>query len=75
VSDPPKATWRCPGCGSDEIEGLAWVRLKDETVQTWDENSAYWCPQCQDHVKHICAVDPNELCLTHDQPFAACRAG
>lgn len=72
MSDPPKATWRCPVCSSDEIEGLAWVRLKDETVQTWDENSAYWCPGCEDHVKRICEVTPEGQCLTHEQPFSIC---
>lgn len=66
-------TWRCPRCGGDELEGLAWVRLKDEAVETWEENSAYWCPGCEDHIKHICEVTAEGQCLSHDQPFATCR--
>jgi hypothetical protein len=73
MSDSRKTTWRCHACGSDEIEELAWVRLKDETVQTWDENSHHWCPQCQEHVP-ICEVSADGRCLSHEQPFAACRA-
>ena len=72
MSASRKTTWRCSACGSDAIEELAWVRLKDETVQTWDENSHHWCPECQEHVP-ICEVNPDGQCLSHEQRFADCR--
>lgn len=65
--------WRCPGCGSDEIEGLGWVHLNDETVESWDENSEYWCPKCEEHVKYICEVNTQGFCLLHERPFDECR--
>lgn len=74
MADPQKAMWRCRGCGSDRIEGLAWARLKDDAVRTWDENAHHWCPECEEHVP-FCEVSSDERCLTHEQPFATCRAG
>lgn len=65
MSETTEVRWRCRECGSDEIEGLAWVRLKDETVETWDENSRYWCPRCEEHVV-ICEVAQDGRCLSHE---------
>ncbi len=68
-----KARWVCPGCGSDEVEGLAWVRLNDEQITSYDECSSYWCPKCEDHFKGICEVDDHGHCLIHGRPFEQCR--
>ncbi len=34
--------WVCPACGSDNIQGLAWVRLNGEGVESWIEGEDYW---------------------------------
>lgn len=68
-----KTTWRCPTCGSDQIEGLAWVVLNTKRVTTWEEHDGYWCPTCEDHVKRICEVSKDGRCISHDRPFAKCR--
>ena len=75
MSDPPKTTWRCPKCGSDDIEILAWISVKDETIQTWDDTSTYWCPHCEEHFRYVCQVNPDGRRLLHEQPFADCQAG
>ncbi len=65
--------WVCPACGSDNIQGLAWVRLNGEGVESWIEGEDYWCPHCEDSYRGICQVDPEEQCLIHARLFEACR--
>lgn len=68
-----RAIWVCPACGSDEIEGLAWVDLNTEQIESWDEGAAYWCPRCEEDYKRICQVDAEGKCLIHSQPLTVCR--
>ena len=72
MKDP---AWVCPVCGSEDLEGLAWVRLNGERVVSWDENSGYWCPACERHYKGICQVDEKGRCLMHNQLIEECRKG
>jgi hypothetical protein len=68
-----KPAWICPGCGSNKVEALAWVRLNNQRVVSWDENSEYWCPRCERHYKRVCQVDESGRCLMHHQPIEKCR--
>jgi hypothetical protein len=65
--------WVCPACGSDEVEGLAWITLNTEEIVSWVESSEHWCPECEEHFKHVCQVDEKGRCLMHDQPQTCCR--
>lgn len=66
--------WVCPACGSQDVEGLAWVRLNGERVASWDENAGFWCPRCERHHKGVCEVDvATKQCLTHNQAVLKCR--
>lgn len=65
--------WVCPVCGSDDIQGLAWVHLNDEVIDDYDEGRDYWCPQCQEHYRRICEIDREGNCVNHDQRHALYR--
>ena len=50
------AKWKCPECGSTEIDAKAWVKLnklENKTIKTEEvetiENEDYWCNGCQTH--------------------------
>lgn len=68
--------WRCPACGSAQVEANASVALNTTEIVSFDEGSDYWCPECNDgmgeHHKRICFVK-GETCSFHAQPFAQCR--
>jgi hypothetical protein len=96
-SKPPESlrtVWRCPICGSDEVQGVAWCRLNETSehddeggsytlarVESWDEDYGFFCDDCADNEetghdgmsKHVCEVQPDGHCLTHDRQFEKCR--
>lgn len=71
---PPSERYRCSFCGSEDVESMAWVRLNDESISSYDETPDYWCPDCNEHRRGDCEVTAAGLCTAHDQQFADCRA-
>lgn len=69
-----ESRYRCSFCGSEDVEAMAWVRLNDETISSFDETPDYWCPDCNEHRRGACTVNPAGQCTMHDQPFTECQA-
>jgi predicted RNA-binding Zn-ribbon protein involved in translation (DUF1610 family) len=72
MTETIETRWRCPTCGSDEVQALAWFRVNGETLECWDEGGVYWCPKCQAHYPALCEVNREGFCLMHDRPFTEC---
>lgn len=67
-------TFRCPRCGSREVEVLAWVSLNGEPDPDDAEPPDHWCPDCEEHFDTVCEVDAEGQCRMHDKPVTVCRA-
>lgn len=46
----------CPYCGSDSIDGEAWVNINDDTVGSYSGSDLY-CNYCEEHIRGTCTVD------------------
>lgn len=68
--------WRCPSCGSSEVEGTAWVVLNTDKA-TGDEppSDDCWCPRCETHPWTACVVERESgLCTMHvESAGLACK--
>ena len=46
-----KVKFICSKCGSDKLQGMAWIWINSGKVEDEIESrEGYWCDSCQDHV-------------------------
>lgn len=51
----PAWTWICDECGSQNVQGTAWVHLNSNTIVQGDPpDDDYWCEDCDEHVGVTC---------------------
>lgn len=67
-----RSTYRCAGCGGDDVHLEMWVHLNTGEVLE-DATDQAWCEHCQEHDIPLCLVDAAGQCDFHDQPFDTCR--
>jgi hypothetical protein len=72
MPERPEIRWVCVACGSDEIEGRAWLSLNRERFAGWDEG-AYACASCKAEPDDACAVNADGRCVIHGRSFDECR--
>lgn len=63
-----KRLWRCPECGSADVECEAWINVNTEAVTSVNENSEYWCPECEDHFGRVCSIENRPPFECDDHP-------
>lgn len=58
------AKYKCPNCGSTDIECKTWVKLnklEQKTIKTDDleqmENEDYWCCGCEEHITRVDEIE------------------
>ena len=50
---PRPEDWVCPECGNDQLQHLDWVMTNTGEVIGDNENTEYWCPNCEDHYERV----------------------